>query len=331
MTNNEVKIMKRTFSFLLCTVLFISLLAFSTPAQAANLSSKAGAVTVSSGSLNVRSGPSTSSSTVATLNKGSYITLISQSGSWWQVEYGKGQYGYCHANYITTVAGTAAAVNTQSGSLNVRSGAGTSYSKTASLYKGEAVIVLSTSGGWSWILYHGTRTGYVSAQYLSASSSSAGYSAVSLNVPSFKQTDSRWASVKIGSSGKTIAQIGCATTAIAMMESYRTGTTIYPDAMSKKLSYTASGSVYWPSSFAAVTSSSGYLSGIYQRLKAGKPVLFGAKTSYGGQHWVVITGFTGGSLTASAFTIHDPGSNSRTTLQQFLSAYPYFYKYFYHT
>ena len=69
---------------------------------------------------------------------------------------------------------------------------------------------------------------------------------------------------------------------------------------------------------------------IYQQLKAGKPVLFGGKNSYGGQHWVVITGFTGGSLTASNFTIQDPGSNSRVTLQHFLNVYPMFYKYFYY-
>ena len=63
----------------------------------------------------------------------------------------------------------------------------------------------------------------------------------------------------------------------------------------------------------------------------GTGVLFGAKKSGGGQHWVVITGFTGGSrLTADRFTINDPGSNSRTNLQQFLNAYPTFYKYFYY-
>ena len=216
------------------------------------------------------------------------------------------------------------------GALNIRSGPGTSYSRTGSLSNGEVVIRLSDSGGWSRILYHGTKTGYVSTQYLSADTSSSGYSAVSLKVPSYKQTDSRWANVTIGSSGKTIASIGCATTGIAMMESYRTGQTIYPDAMSKKLSYTSSGSVYWPSNYTAVTSSSGYLTGIYNLLKQGKPVLLGAKNSYGSQHWVVITGFTGGSLTASSFTIQDPGSSSRTNLQQFLNAFPTFYKYFYY-
>ena len=295
-------------------------------ARAANLDSQAGIVSTSGSRLNVRSSASTGASVVTSLSKGSYVTLVSKSGSWWQVEYAKGKYGYCHADYITSASGSAATVMTQSSNLNVRSGAGTSYAKTGSLSKGETVIVLSTSNGWSRILYHGVKTGYVSSQYLSSS-----YGAASLAVPNFKQTDSRWASVQIGTSGKPFAQIGCATTAIAMLESYRTGTTIYPDAMAKQLTYTASGSVYWPSNFVTVTSSANYLSGIYSQLKQGKPVLFGAKNAYGTQHWVVITGFTGGtSLTASAFTIQDPGSNSRTNLQQFLNQYPTFYKYFYY-
>lgn len=323
--------MRKFTSFILTLVLILGVLAIPMNANAATTSSKAGIVSVTSGSLNVRSSASTSGTVVSSLSKGSYVTLISKSGNWWKVEYADEKYGYCHADYISTATGTPATVKISSGSLNVRSGAGTSYSKVASLYNGEVVIVLSKSGNWSRILYNGTKTGYVSSQYLSTSSSSSTYSKVSLSIPSFKQTDSRWASVEIGTSGKTIAQIGCATTAIAMMESYRTGTTIYPDAMSKKLSYSSSGNVYWPSNYTVVTSSSGYLSGIYSKLKAGKPVLFGAKKSSGTQHWVVITGYTGGnSLTASGFTINDPGSSSRTTLQHLLNEYPTFYKYFYY-
>lgn len=322
--------MRKFTSFILSLILIAGILAMPMNANAATTSSKAGVVSVTSGRLNVRSSASTSGTVVSSLSKGSYVTLMSKSGNWWRVEYADNKYGYCHADYISTATGTPATVKLTSGSLNVRSGAGTSYSKIASLYNGEVVIVLSKSGSWSRILYNGTKTGYVSSQYLSTSTSST-YSKVSLSVPNFKQTDSRWASVKIGSSGKTIAQIGCATTAIAMMESYRTGTTIYPDAMSKKLSYSSSGNVYWPSNYTAVTSSSNYLSGIYSKLKAGKPVLFGAKKSSGTQHWVVITGYKGGnSLTASGFTINDPGSNSRTTLQHLLNEYPTFYKYFYY-
>lgn len=311
-------------------LVLLTVLLMPVPAQAAASTRYAGAVTTAGGSLNVRSSATTTASVVASLPKGSRVTLISKSNGWWRVEYGKGSYGYCHADYITPIEGTAATVSQSVGSLNVRTGPGTSYAAKDWLSGGEAVVVLSSSGGWSRILYHGTKTGYVSARYLSGSAAS-GNSAITLQVPSFKQTDSRWANVKIGTSGKTMAQIGCATTAIAMMESYRTGTTVYPDAMSKKLSYTASGSVYWPANYTVVTSSSAYLSKIYQQLKAGKPVLFGAKNAYGKQHWVVITGYTGGdTLTAAGFRIHDPGSNSRTNLQQFLNLYPTFYKYFHY-
>lgn len=312
-------------SISLCFILLF-LIFLAPEAKAASLSSKAGAVTTSSGALNVRAQASSGAAVVTTLKKGSYITLISKSGAWWKVEYAKGKYGYCHSDYVTIVEGTPVTVTTSSGSLNVRSGPGTSYSKTASLTKGEVVLFLRASSGWSRVLYHGTKTGYVSTQYLSNY-----YPAVSLKVPSFKQTDARWAETPIAESGKTMAQIGCATTAIAMMESFRTGTTIYPDAMSNRLTYTPSGSVYWPSNYKAVTDSSGYLSGIYSRLKQGKPVLLGCRDTYGKQHWVVVTGFTGGTnLTASGFTIHDPGTWSRTNLQQFLNIFPTFYKYFHY-
>jgi hypothetical protein len=186
--------------------------------------------------------------------------------------------------------------------------------------------VLSENGGWSRILYHGTKTGYVSSRYLSAK-----YPAVALNVPDYKQTDSRWADVQVAQSGKTMSQIGCATTAIAMMESFRSGTAIYPDAMAKRLRYTPSGDVYWPADYVTVTEGSGYLTRLYNLLKQGKPVLLGGRNAYGKQHWVVVYAFTGASaLAASGFAIHDPGSRSRTTLQQFLDAYPTFYKYFHY-
>lgn len=312
---------------LICLITLCLLLSTFPKVQAADMQSHAGAVTTDGAVLNVRASASSASSVVTTLRKGSYITLISRSGSWWKVEYAKGRYGYCHSDYITPVQGTPVTVNVDS-TLNVRSGPGTGYSRQATLYRGEVVLLLTSSGGWSRVLYHGIKTGYVSSRYLS--SSPQGSDGMNLSVPSFKQTDSRWGSVVIGSSGKTMAQIGCATTAIAMMESYRTGTTIYPDAMAKRLQYTSSGSVYWPGNYTVTTDSSGYLNKILTLLKQGKPVLFGAKNAYGGQHWVVVTGFTGGAVSAANFTVNDPGSNSRTTLQQFLNTYPTFYKYFHY-
>ena len=321
--------MRKALSLILSLIVVIGVMLIPLSANAATANSQAGLVSTSGGNLNIRSKASSSASVITSVPKGSYVTLLSKTGSWWHVEYADGKYGYCHADYISIVSSDVATVNVSWGSLNVRKGAGASYAKIGSLHKGDEVLVLSTSNGWSKILYNGNNTGYVSASYLK--SSAPKYSAVSLKVPSFKQTDSRWANVKIGTSGKTIGQIGCVTTGIAMMQSYRTGTTIYPDAMAKKLSYSSSGNVYWPSDYSVVTSSSGYLSKIYDLLKSGKPVLIGAKKSTDSQHWVVVTGYVGGdTLTASGFTINDPGSNTRTNLQQFLNAYPTFYKFFYY-
>ncbi len=319
---------KKITSLIILAAVLLSFAVNPLAASAATANSTARRVATSSGSLNVRRSASTSSEIVSSLYKGSYLTLMWQSGDWWYVEFDDGKYGYCHSDYIQTVSATAKTVKTASGNLNVRSGAGTSYSRIDSLPNGEVVLVLWTSGDFSRILYNGTKLGYVSSAYLTGTAS---YSAVSLSVPHYMQTDKRWASVTLGRSGKTIYRVGCTTTSIAMIESYRTGTTIYPDAMSRKLSYTSSGNVYWPSDYTAVYYSSGYLSEIYKQLKAGKPVLFGAKTSAGGQHWVVITGFKGGpSLTASGFTINDPADKSRTTLADLYSDYPNFYKFFYY-
>ena len=326
------EIIRKNIALILLFVLTFGVVVKPVKAQAATADAIAGQVTTASTGLNVRSSATTSSSIVTELRKGSFVTLLEKSGSWWRVEYAQGRYGYCHGDYITPVSGTVARVATQSTGLNVRSGAGTSYSRVGYLEKGETVIVLSDSNGWSRILYHGSKTGYASSQYLSGSSGNTGSTgAVTLNVPDFKQTDSRWANVTLGSSGQTMARIGCATTAVAMMESYRTGTTIYPNAMAKQLRYTSSGALYWPSNLVPVTNLSGYLREVNRLLREGKPVLFGATTSAGKQHWVVIYGFSGGNAdSASQYLIRDPGSESRVTLQQFLNAYPVVYKYFYH-
>lgn len=325
MLQNEVKKMKKFISVILILMLVTAQCAITVSAAE---EASAGYVATAEGNLNVRKSASASGEVTAQLKKGEYVTLLSKSSSWWRVEYAKGKYGYCHSDYIRQVSSGSATVKISSGYLNVRRGAGTSYSVQATLSKGERVLILSESGSWSRILYHGTKTGYVRSDYLSSAGASS-YPAVKLSVPSYKQTDSRWANVKIGMSGKTIGQIGCVTTAIAMIESYRSGRTIYPDEMSKRLSYSSSGSVYWPSDYKAYTSSSGYLSKIYSELKAGRPVLIGAKNSSGSQHWVVVTGYTGAdTLSVGGFIINDPGSNTRTTLAQFLGVYPTFYKYF---
>jgi uncharacterized protein YgiM (DUF1202 family) len=292
----------------------------------------AGRVVTASTALNVRSQPSASSTVVGTIARGSTLTLYDRSGSWWHVGIANGVYGYCAAAYISQVTGSEAKGITATW-LNIRSGPSTSYAIQTQLRAGTTVVQLFVSGRFAHILYDGTKTGYASMLYLGsiggaqspATPAELSYPAIALSVPSYKQTDSRWSQIVIAGTGRTIGQIGCATTALAMTQSYRTGTVITPDAMAKTLSYTSGGSLYWPSDYAVGDALS--LSGLYEKLRQGIPVIVGGRTSSGSTHFVVVTGYKGGNtLVSSGFTINDPGSNTRTTLSAFLGVYPSMYR-----
>ncbi|NLN05359.1 MAG: SH3 domain-containing protein [Clostridiaceae bacterium] len=319
--------MKKT-ARLLAMVMIISTI-FANFSFAAEQGSTAGIVATQSTALNIRSGPGTGYSVIGKLQKGSYITLQNYSNGWWRIEYADGKEGYVSGDYINEIKESKAyLVNTQSTRLNVRKGPGTNYDIIGKLNKGDYVVVLSIANGWAKVLFDGTKQGYVSFDYLAQNSTvkSNKYPAISLNINRMAQGDIRWANVKIGVSGKTIGSIGCLTTVVAMAESYRQGKTITPDVMSRNLRYTSSGAMYWPSNYIN-SYTSNYLSEIYNLLKQGKPVLVGAKTYSGGQHWVLVTGFKGGdSLSASNFTIADPGTANRSTLSEFFAAYPVYYK-----
>lgn len=290
----------------------------------------AGVVATDSSPLSVRSLASTSSAKLTALSKGSLVTLISKSGSWWYVEYSDGRYGYCHQDYISELTSAKSAyVNISGGKLNVRASGSKSSSVIDALYKGDSAVILSETNGWSRILYDGVKTGYVYSAYLTQGEGT-GSSAqkISLSVADYKQYDGRWADMKVGSSGKTMRSIGCVTTALAATERYRLGdSSLTPAAMLYRLSYTSSGDVLWPSNYRNYTSS-GYFQKTYDLLKSGKPVIFGAKNSYGKMHWVVVTGYSGSgaNLKAADFIINDPGSETRSRLSDLFKEYPYFYK-----
>ncbi len=287
----------------------------------------AGKVKTDGGRLNLRRTASTGGSVVTSVKNGSWLTLKAKSGNWWKVEYADGKEAYASADYITSYPKTyKAVVNISSGALNVRRGADTTYAVKDKLYKGEEVLVVKSNSTWCGILYEGNRTGFVSKAYLKKASQLR-YPEIKMSVQNFKQTDSRWSSYPIGTTGGTIGSIGCTTTALAIVESYHSGKTVTPPEMAKRLSYSSGGSLYWPSTHSVSNATSSYLSEIYELLKKGKPVVFGMKTPKGNQHWVVVYGYKGGdSLTADKFLISDPGSNSRLTLQSVLNAYPNAYR-----
>ena len=288
---------------------------------------KAGIVDTDGARLNVRTNASTASSIKAKLSDKSYVTIHDIEGNFYYVEFDKNNYGFVHKNYIDIVSSNAKIVDTNWAKLNVRYGPGTNYYAFDQISHNDKVVVLRNNGNWSNILYDGNEVGYVHSSYLTSSSSSVAYPKISLSLENFKQFDSRWANVELGTSGGTIKQIGCLTTALAMTESYRKGYIITPKNIANTVSYTSGGSLYWPSNYVQTTNSSNYLQKIYDLLRSGKPVLIGAKNNQGGQHWVVVTGYKGGNtLSKSNFTINDPGSSYRDTLDEFFNVYPNFYK-----
>lgn len=296
----------------------INAFAASTPA--------AGKVTTVSGSLYVRNSPG--GSIVSSLEKGRSVMLSGEENGWYKVEYEAGRYGFSSKSYITPINSSEyKTVKTTSGRLYVRKSAGGEIIN--SLSSGIKVAVLSSSNGWSKVVYNGSYIGFVSSKYLI---SARGYPAIKLNVPDFKQNDSRWANHKIGNTNYTMALIGCTTTALAMTESYRTGTTVYPHKMEERLSYSSGGSLYWPQNYTATTDFSNYLSLIYSKLKEGKPVIVGAKKANGSQHWVTVTGTKAtDTLKPTDFIINDPGTATRTNLGQFFSTYHYLHKIVWYT
>ena len=88
---------------------------------------------------------------------------------------------------FTTKADAANATGTvTANSLNVRSGASTSYSVIGKLTKGKEVEILSSSNGWYKIQYSENQFGWVSANYISLSSNTSDKKVVkTLNVKAY--------------------------------------------------------------------------------------------------------------------------------------------------
>ncbi|WP_018709198.1 SH3 domain-containing protein, partial [Siminovitchia fordii] len=143
-------------------------------------------VKVDSGSsLNVRDKASTQGKVISKLSSGTAVSVISESNGWAKVQ-ANGKTGYVSSQYLSsskpsTSTGTPKPpanpvtkyVKVDSGSsLNVRDKASTQGKVIGKLSSGTAVSVISESNGWARVKANGI-TGYVSAEFLSASASSS--------------------------------------------------------------------------------------------------------------------------------------------------------------
>ena len=126
------------------------------------------------GTLNVRPQPNTNQAAIGKLAEGEAVTIVGESGNWYEIEYNNST-GYVSKDYITFTPITpetpeitkqiAYVYNLDGGTLNVRPQPNTSQSAIGKLTEGEAVTIVGESGNWYEIEYNNS-TGYVSKDYI---------------------------------------------------------------------------------------------------------------------------------------------------------------------
>lgn len=145
----------------------------STPATV----SSTGTVYVTTGSVNFRTGPSTSYSVIRKLTSGTKVELISKYSSTWYKVSVNGTTGYLSSKYLSQSVSTSAPATSgtyvTTGSVNFRTGPSTSYSVIRKLSSGTKVELISKySSTWYKVSVSGT-VGYLSAKYLAPDSGTA--------------------------------------------------------------------------------------------------------------------------------------------------------------
>lgn len=132
--------------------------------------------TVLTSSLNVRRGPSTSYSSLGKLSKGYTFEILGQKDGWYKLNY-NGQTAYVSSlsKYVSvknTNIYKVLATGKIKSSVNVRSGASTSYSKLGQLSSGTKVEVVGKdkASGWYKIVYKNGYA-YVSNKYVTVTNS----------------------------------------------------------------------------------------------------------------------------------------------------------------
>lgn len=126
---------------------------------------------VTTGKVNLRSGPGTNKSVITTMAKGASVTILGSDGDWYYVDY-NGQKGYASKPLVKASASSSTSSKTgvTTAKVNFRTEPNSNFSKNiiSTLVKGTTVTILSTSNGWHKVSYNGTE-GYLYASYVKVS------------------------------------------------------------------------------------------------------------------------------------------------------------------
>ena len=164
----------------------------SKPSSPSSSGGSAGRISGTGGAgVNVRSGAGTRYGRIGGLAEGASVTIVGQSGGWYQIKYGSGT-GWVCGDYVKKTSGGSSGGSSSGGSssggststagyvsgtggagVNVRSGAGTGHSRIGGLAEGASVTIVGQSNGWYKIKY-GSGTGWVSSQFVKKGSGGGG-------------------------------------------------------------------------------------------------------------------------------------------------------------
>lgn len=155
----------RNFSIILLLILAIS--SINLRAFAKNVPIVTQVATVNASSLRLRSGPSTSHTSITAAPKGDYVMITGKTGAWYRVCYNLKQ-GYMHESYLTT----SLAKNVELGygtvtanKVNLRTGPGTSYRAIAQAYSGDKAYVIGFNQQWYKVICK-NQICYIRSDYL---------------------------------------------------------------------------------------------------------------------------------------------------------------------
>ena len=155
---------RRLFTLMLTMVLFISCFAVSASA-AGNVMHGIGFVNTAS--LRLRSDATTNSKILDTAPKSDCVVVIGQSGDWYKVNYNL-QEGYMHKDYVDVLTRENAELGygkINGSSVNIRSGASTSYRSVAVASKGSKCYILGLNNGWYKVIYNSS-IGYIRSDFV---------------------------------------------------------------------------------------------------------------------------------------------------------------------
>ncbi|HHT7239413.1 TPA: SH3 domain-containing protein [Bacillus cereus] len=148
-----------------------------------NVQPASGNYTVNVSSLRVRTGPSTSHTTIGSVKKGQVVQVVGEVQDWFKINYA-GQIAYLSKDYVTKGGSNENAtqgnnqeqnnnVTVQTGgtyvvnatSLRVRTGPATYHSVIGGVLNGTKLNVVGSEGSWFKVNYQG-KTGYVSSEFV---------------------------------------------------------------------------------------------------------------------------------------------------------------------